>query len=73
MPGGSGLPGPTGYQGLQTSETIFQVYEIPLERLAAADPDFDAGQIMQLIFLADPDPQGAGPVWLDEFGFRTVP
>jgi hypothetical protein len=60
-----------GYEEPQKSETMFQAYEIPLDKLQAVNPDFEPGAITQVIFHADAEQAGA--VWLDVIGFRTAP
>lgn len=59
-----------GYEEPQRSETMFQVYEIPLAKLQAFNPGFEPAHLTQIVFHADPG--HAGQVWLDEIGFRAI-
>ena len=59
-----------GYEEPDKGETMFQTYEIPLDKVQAVNPGFKLGAPTQIIFHADAGQ--AGSVWLDEIGFRSM-
>lgn len=47
-------------------QSVFQTYEIPLERFEEQNPDFDAEDITRITFVF---PEGPGQAMLDDIGF----